>query len=313
MKPKTIFFGNPTFVIPVAEETHQCTDLRAVVTSPDKPQGQGLGLSPSPLKAWAEEHHVPVLTPLSLNDSNFQESLGKLKPDLFIVAAFGKIIPPEALTIPSQGALNIHPSLLPRWRGAAPVTHTLLAGDPTTGTTLIILTNELDAGPILTQKIIPLFGKETTGELKKQLFLIGKEILCQNLLSYLAGDLVPQPQKKEGVKSAPKIKNEDAHLDWSKSAEQLEREVRAYHPEPGSFFFFLHTHKKLRVKVLKAHVNPLPAAHEIGECFLSHGELAAATKKWSLHLDMVQPEGKKAMPGKIFLHGYRDIIGAKLL
>ncbi len=313
-RTRTIFFGNPDTVIPIAASTAKITQLMGVITNPDQPKGRNHSPTPTSVKQWAQENGIKTFSPETLKDEKIIEEIIDLAPQLFVVAAFGKIIPSRLLMLPSLGAINAHPSLLPRWRGPAPVVHALLAGDTKTGVTLIRLTDAVDAGPILKQVSINLRGDETAGELEQKLFSLGASLLYEIIPLYVGGEISLQPQTTEGITHAPKIKTEHAKLIWSKKAVQLEREVRAFNPEPGSYFFWQRKGKALRIKVWKV----ITAENDVinskkGFIVKFNTSPGVLTFKGTLLLEQLQPEGKKVMSGNTFLNGYPDFIGTTLL
>ena len=298
----------------VADSAQKITRIQAVITNPDKERGKGLKLSPTPIKVWAQKENLKIIEAGTLRGTEIKTAIEKIQPDIFIVAAYGKIIPHEILMIPRLGAINIHPSLLPRWRGAAPVVHTILSGDIETGTTLILLADEVDAGPIISQKRLFLSGNETTGDLNKKLFQLGASMLEESLDGYGAGSIKPQPQPATGITYAPKINNNVARLDWLKKAEELEREVRAYNPEPGSFFEYRKSSdKKIRVKVLQASVLSEYPNAKAGTVLMHAGFPIVATAQHALKLTEVQPESKKPMSGNAFIKGHQAMVNQNLL
>ncbi len=235
---RVIFAGTPEFaraslsalvesgIVPVA-----------VLTQPDRPAGRGKHIVASPVKRYAEEQAIPVMQPATLRDETVVSELAALDPDVIIVAAYGLILPQDVLDIPSRGCINVHASLLPRWRGAAPIQAAILAGDRFSGISLMSITAGLDSGPVFVTRQIELAGDETAGSLHDKLAKLGGELLVSHLDDILENRIKAVPQDEEAATYAGKIKKPDAQLDWSKSASELERQVRAYNPVPGAFFF----------------------------------------------------------------------------
>jgi len=235
--PRLVFAGTPAFAVPSlrALVAHGMRPL-LVLTQPDRPAGRGRRLTPSPVKRVAEEHGIPVSQPATLINSAVVEELAALEPDAIVVVAYGLLLPPDVLSLPRAGCLNVHASLLPRWRGAAPVEAAILAGDEQTGVSLMRMDEGLDTGPVYARVPVAIGEHETAGELKARLAELGGQLLVSKLPDVLAGRLVAEPQPATGVTYAPKVKKEDARLDWTLPAIDLARRVRAYNPEPGARF-----------------------------------------------------------------------------
>jgi methionyl-tRNA formyltransferase len=220
-----------------------------VLTQPDRPAGRGKKLTASPVKALALEHGVEVRQPATLRDEDAAAELAALEPDILVVAAYGLILPQQVLDIPRAGCLNVHASLLPRWRGAAPIQAAILAGDEKTGVCLMSMEAGLDTGPVYACHEITIGETETAGELHDRIAAAGGALLVRYLDDILAGELTPTPQDDVQATYAPKIRSADAELDWQQSAEALVRKVRAYNPVPGAWFMM----GEERVKCWAAH------------------------------------------------------------
>jgi methionyl-tRNA formyltransferase len=248
-----VFMGTPDFAACVLaaliEAGHR---IRAAYSQPPRPAGRGHRLQASPIQALAEAHGIPVCCPTDLRDPAAQQDFTALDADAAIVAAYGLILPPAILAAPRRGCLNVHASLLPRWRGAAPVQRAILAGDGETGVTIMQMDAGLDTGAILLQQKIPIGAKTTAGELTEELTALGARLMVKALDT----DLNPRPQPEEGAVYAKKLRREEATLDWRLAAAQLERQVRAFDPFPPSHF----THEGERIRVLAADVAPGHAA-----------------------------------------------------
>jgi len=231
---RIVFAGTPAFAVPcldaVLASAAQCV---AVYTQPDRPAGRGRQLQASPVKLRALEAGLPVLQPETLKTPEVQAALAELRPDLMIVVAYGLILPRAVLAIPTHGCWNVHGSLLPRWRGAAPIQRALLAGDAETGVDLMQMEAGLDTGPILLERRTPILPTDTSATLHDRLALLGAEVLADGLARLLRGELPPaQPQPAEGVVYAHKLDKAEAWLDWRLGADELERKVRGYQPWP---------------------------------------------------------------------------------
>lgn len=235
---RVIFAGTPEFARAALSALLEDGIVpAAVLTQPDRPAGRGKRLTKSPVKRHAERHGIPVLQPKTLRDAAVVSALRALEPDVMIVAAYGLILPQDVLDIPRRGCINVHASLLPRWRGAAPVQAAILAGDRTTGISLMAMTAGLDCGPVFVSQSIDIAGDETAGSLHDRLATLGGELLAAHLDDILNDRIEAVPQDEAQASYAGKIQKEDARLDWALAATDLERRVRAYNPVPGAYFF----------------------------------------------------------------------------
>ncbi|MGE5251385.1 MAG: methionyl-tRNA formyltransferase [Bacteroidota bacterium] len=300
MSPRIVFMGSPEFALPVLRALAQAYNVVGVVTQPDRLAGRGRELTPPPVKRLALELGLPIIQPERLRLPDAMAALRTFAPDLIVVAAFGQILRPEVLDLPMYGCINVHASLLPRWRGAAPINAAILHGDRETGVTIMKMDAGLDTGPILSQRAIPIGPDETAGELYERLSALGADLLMETLPEYLAGSLLPQPQPEQGVTHAPMLKKEEGLLDFSQPAQQLARRVRAFHPWPGTYFEW----NGSTLKVLRAHSEP--DGRPAGERLIHQGYPAVGTGSGLLILDELQPAGKKPMSGKSFLSGARS-------
>jgi methionyl-tRNA formyltransferase len=293
--------GSPDFAVPPLEALARHYPLAGVVTQPDRPAGRGRNLVPPPVKEAALRLGIPVMQPEKLRLPEAMARLQSWAPDLIVVAAFGQILRPALLELPRFGCINVHGSLLPRGRGAAPIQASILAGDQETGITIMKMDPGVDTGPILSQQAISIAPDDTSGTLFARMAPLGAELLLETLPPYLQGELVPRPQPEEGATYAPMLKKEDGLLDFTQSAAALERRVRAMNPWPGAYFDW----KGAPLKVHRSHVakEKSPGA---GRRLILDGYPAIGTGEGTLILDEVQPAGKKPMPGKAFLAGVRD-------
>jgi methionyl-tRNA formyltransferase len=257
-------------------------------------------LTPPPVKVAAQELGIPFIQPEKLKQPEALQQLQDWHPDLIVVAAFGQILRQNVLDLPKYGCINIHASLLPRHRGAAPIQAAILAGDSETGITIMKMDAGLDTGPMLRQRALPIGADETGGSLFEKLSQLGGELLLETLPDYLSGKLTPQPQPEAGATYFGMIKKEDGLLDLLQPAADLERRVRAFTPWPGTFIFW----NRAPLKIHKAHVER--GNLEPGKHVILGGLPAVATAEGLLVFDELQPAGKKSMRGKDFLAGYRD-------
>ncbi|MBT8088414.1 MAG: methionyl-tRNA formyltransferase [Gammaproteobacteria bacterium] len=236
--PRVIFAGTPEFALAsLSALVDSGITPCAVLTQPDRPAGRGKRLTESPVKRYATAHDIAVLQPVTLRNEEAAAELARLEPDVLIVAAYGLILPQSVLDIPRAGCLNVHASLLPRWRGAAPIQAAILAGDEITGISLMAMTAGLDCGPVYVTSELRIGEEETAGELHDRLAQLGGELLVAHLGDILKGRLAASDQDDEQASYAGKINKQDAELDWAQDAASLARRVRAYNPVPGAYFF----------------------------------------------------------------------------
>ena len=302
-----VFMGSPEFAIPSLEALAGSYPIVGVVTQPDRPAGRGRALRQSAVKSWSLERGFPVAQPDRLKDPDAIEQLLVWKPSIIVVAAFGQILPPAVLDLPEWGCLNVHASLLPHWRGAAPIQAAIRHGDADTGVTIMKMDPGLDTGPILSQRSITIHPDETGGDLTTRLAVLGAELLSETIPRYIQRTLQPIPQDDTQATHAPMLKKSDGRLDFSLPAKQLALQVRAYEPWPGSFLIW----SKRRLGIRKAHaVQGSGGMH--GHVTEVDGSPAVATGSGMLVLDVVQPAGSKQMPGDAFARGARHFLNAYL-
>ncbi len=310
---RVVFMGTPDFAVPTltALADASAVDVVGVVAQPDRRSGRGQRLMPSPVKRAALARDLPLFQPRSLRTVEAMAQLVTWEPDVIVVAAFGQILRQDVLDLPPFGCLNVHASLLPRWRGAAPIPAAILAGDEVTGVTIMQMDVGLDTGPILAQREELVEPGDTWETLEPRLAQLGAELLVETLPPYLAGELLPRPQPAEGVTYAGQLSKDDGLIDWSRPAVELDRRIRAFHPWPGAFT----TLRGERLKLVRA--VPLPGWRgdaPPGTVFALNGEtvVAVATGEGALRLDEVQLAGRRSMDITSFLCGQRDCIGSCL-
>lgn len=307
--------GSPTFGLPtlraILDAGHE---VALVVSQPDRPVRRSSKPAPPPVAAFARTEGLPLYQPERLRTQAEQEPIRKSRPDVIVVAAFGMLLPGGLLELPPHGCLNVHPSLLPRWRGASPVQAALLAGDDETGATIIKLTEKLDAGPILAQARTPIGPDEDGPSLEARLAELGAGLLVQSLAAWTAGELPARPQDEEQATSCPRLQRADAELNWSLSAVQLGRVVRAFRNRGDAFTSW----DGRLLKVLRAEVVPAePGFPGPGEAFARlaphRPHLAlVGTGDGALKLLEVALAGKSPTSGEAFLNGYPQFVGARL-
>lgn len=292
--------GSPDFSLPVLRALAQAYEVVGVVTQPDRASGRGRELKAPPVKILALELNIPIMQPEKLKQPEAREQLRIWAPDLIVVAAFGQILKKDVLELPHYGCINVHASLLPRWRGAAPINAAILAGDEETGVTIMCMDVGLDTGAMLAKKSIRLMPTDTAGSVTKTLSTLGADLLIETLPGYLSGTIMPTPQPEVGMTYAPMMKKEEGKLDFAYDVNELERRVRAFNPWPGTFMEFDGT----ILKIQRAHVEQGNVS--AGQRLIVQNQPAVGARSGILILDEVQPAGKKSMSGKSFLAGARN-------
>lgn len=306
---RVVFMGTPEFAVPTLQALDRHHEVAGVVTQPDRPAGRGRKLLPSPVKEFAVERGLEVLQPRSLQPAGVVRHLVGWQPEVIVVAAFGQILRPEVLDLPRHGCLNVHASLLPRYRGAAPIPAAILAGDDRTGVTIMLMDPGLDTGPVLSQAESPIGSRDTTASLTDRLARMGAGLLIETLPGWLQGRLTPQPQDEALATYCRPLRKEDGRLDWTRPARYLDRQVRAADPWPGAFT----TWQGQRLKVLRARPRPdWPATGEPGLVTAQDTSAGVVTGEGQLELLEVQLAGKRAMEVEVFLHGQQTFIGSTL-
>lgn len=301
-----VFMGTPDFAVPALRLLMRHHTVLAVVTQPDRPAGRNRQVQESPVKQAAAAAGIPVFQPEKIRRAEAIETLRQWPADLFIVAAFGQILPQVVLDLPRFGSLNIHASLLPRWRGAAPIQAAVRAGDDVSGITIMRMDAGLDTGPILTQREIALAADETGASLHDKLSALGGELLMDTLPGYLDGRIVPQAQEDELATLATRIQKDEGRINWSLPALEIDRMVRAYTPWPGSFTIW-------DGKLLKILAGAPGDGHaEAGQAIARDGTLAIGTGTGLYILARLQLEGRAAANTADFLRGHPAFAQARL-
>ncbi|MFA5155495.1 MAG: methionyl-tRNA formyltransferase [Patescibacteria group bacterium] len=306
-KLRLIFMGTPEFACPGLQALldEPSFELAAVFTQADKPVGRRQALTPPPIKRLAEQHQIPVFQPAKIKTAT--QAIRDLQPDLIIVIAYGKIIPPEILTIPEYGCLNVHASLLPKYRGASCLNAPILNGDAETGVTIMQIDAGLDTGPILRQAKIKLSGRETLSDLHDRLAELGAKELIPTIKDFVQGKIKPQAQDESRASYVKILNKTDGRIDWSKPAIEIERQVRAYDPWPGSYTV---SPDGKSLKILSVEREPIGSAnHQIGEMFLSDGKLLVQCGQAALSILRLQMAGGKPLSAEEFKRGHSALIG----
>ncbi|AIL12527.1 methionyl-tRNA formyltransferase [Candidatus Paracaedimonas acanthamoebae] len=304
-KQRIIFMGTPDFAVPALQALlDNGYHLIGIYTQPPRPAGRGYNVQKSPVHLLGDRYNIPVFTPKTLKTNEEQAHFSALKADIAIVAAYGLILPQEILDAPRFGCLNIHASLLPRWRGAAPIQRAILAGDQETGITIMQMDAGLDTGAMLLKETIPITPQTTASTLHDQLAQLGAPLLLKTLEALQHNEIMPQPQPSIGITYAQKISKQDGQLDWTQDAMMLERQVRAFTPWPGAWFMW----QGEMYKVLAAQV--LPLSGKAGQVL--DDQLTIACGQQAFRPQFIQKQGKKACSLKDFLNGHAIPRGTQL-
>ncbi len=308
---KIVFMGTAELSCASLEKLAGTFSVAAVVTQPDKPRGRDLKLQFSPVKILAEKLNLPVVQPVKARDEKFISELRGLQPDLIVVVAYGQILPQAILDLPKFGCVNVHTSLLPKYRGAAPIQSAILNGETETGVTIMKMDAGLDTGEIISQARTPILPEDNSQTLHDRLAQLGAELLVETIPDYVAGKIPPKPQPAEGASYAAKIKREDGRIDWSEPAEKILNRLRAFTPWPGAFTF-LKTESKLQLlKIWKAEVagdNGQPGTVLSAD---KNGIVVACGKN-ALRILELQREGGRRMGAQEFLAGHPLKQGGRL-
>jgi len=311
MEVRVVFMGTPQFAVPILEYLiHSPYHVVAVYTRPDKPAGRKRRLTLLPVKELAIRHKIPVIQPRALKLAEVVRELVSFKPELIVVAAFGRILPKEVLSLPKFGCLNVHPSLLPQHRGPSPVANALLCGELLTGVTVMLMDEGLDSGSILAQEKVGISSTDTTGSLTAKLAHVGAELLMETLPKWIGGELEPKPQDESQATYSRLITGKDGEIDWRLSAVELWQRVRAFNPWPSCYTCW----QGKRLKIHKATLLGESPKGEIGEVVVLREppKVGVVAGEGILGLCQVQLEGKREMPIADFVRGQRNFIGSIL-
>ncbi|NLE50117.1 MAG: methionyl-tRNA formyltransferase [Chloroflexi bacterium] len=319
MQSRVVFLGTPDFAVPSLDALLQAADIQVVgvVTQPDRPAGRGQAVRVGPVKALAERESVPVIQPEKVREPAAMDQIRAWQPDFLVVVAFGQILRQDLLDLPAIAPINVHASLLPRWRGAAPIQAAIRAGDTYTGVTTMVMDAGLDTGPILLQDSIPIASQETAESLHDKLAALGANLLIHTLRWLRTGSIAPHPQPADErlITYAPQLKKEDGEIDWTQSASEIDRHVRAFTPWPGTY-----THwNDRRLKIIAGRPLPVDLDLEPGDVAATAGTSLATTVPVVIgtgrHVytpTQLQLAGRLAVGAADFLNGLPEFIGSKL-
>jgi methionyl-tRNA formyltransferase len=292
-----IFFGTPKFAVPSLKALLENKEnVMLVVTQPDKPKGRGKTIQPSEVKQFALENNLPVIQPEKIKEESFLKLLKELKPEAMIVVAYGKILPKEILNIPRLGAINLHASLLPKYRGPAPIQWALIKGESITGVTTMLIDEGLDTGPVLMQKEVEITEDDDAMSLSNKLSKLGADLLVETIKKLRKGEIIPAPQSGQPSYTRM-LKKEDGEIDWKADAVEIFNLIRGAYPWPCAYTFL----KGERIKIIKSKVIEGRAKH--GLILKAKDELIVGTGRGLLKILLLQPEGKRVMTAKEFLCG----------
>lgn len=302
-----IFMGTPDFSIPLLKGLIKNFQVLGVVTQPDRPAGRNQRVHYSAIKQLALQHELPVFQPEVLRD---EKSINALKdlgiPSVYVVAAYGQLLPQSVLDIPKHGSINVHASLLPRWRGASPIQAAILHGDDETGITIMKMNAGLDTGPTLSMRRTPLSPQETGQSLHDRLAQMGADLLIETLPSYINGEIQPQIQDDTLATYAPQIEKEQGAIDWNRPAIEIDRQVRAFTPWPGSYCSW----NQKRLIVLEG--GPIDGRGEVGLVKQMGNKIVIGTAEGLYVPTRLQVAGGKPLPIQAFINGYRQFMGSML-
>jgi methionyl-tRNA formyltransferase len=307
---RIVFMGTPEFAVPSLEGLLKSEDeLVGIVTQPDRPKGRGQQLALSPVKVIAQREGLPLLQPTKMKDPGFMTTLSSWKPDLIAVAAFGRILPPAVLSLPPRGCINVHGSLLPKYRGAGPIQWALINGETATGITTMVMDEGMDTGAMLLQESISIRPEDTAGTLSPRLAELGGRLLVETLARLKAGTLTPRPQDHSLATLAPLLKKEDGLIDWTMPAASIANRIRGLTPWPGAYSFL----KADRWTLCRASAFPEPASGVPGQIVgLTKDAVRVATGQGVLAIHELQPAGSRRMPAAQYLAGHPLQVGMQL-
>ena len=308
MSLRIVFFGTPLSAVPSLERLVESgLEVISAVTAPDKPQGRRRIVSESPVASAARRLGLPCLKPVGMRDTMFREQIAELAPDLCVIVVFGRLIPADILSIPRKGFVNLHPSLLPLWRGPSPIQSSLLAGDAATGISIMLLDDEMDHGPILAQQSVPIETLEHLPELTERLAHLGSSMLVSTIIDYADGTIVPTVQDHASATYCKKFIRDDARIDWSNDARSIVNMIRAFSGEPTAWTMWNGTAVNIYRTAGTYPDGPAPA--HVG---VVQNDLVVGARNGAVRISELQSAGRRKLPAPDFLKGSRSIIGSVL-
>lgn len=304
--PRVLFYGSPDFAVPTLQALIDSPYRPiAVVTQPDARAGRGRSLRPPPVKQVAAEHGIPAIQPVRIGDRAAITQIASLKPDLQIVAAYGQIVPAEILDLPRYGSLNVHASLLPRWRGASPISAAILHGDAETGVTIMLLDETEDTGDIVSQQVTEIEPAEHAGQLSDRLARMGADLLMATVPDWIGGKVSARPQDPESATRARRVKKQQGRIDWTQPAEQIARHVRAYTPWPAATT----TLGRSAIRITEAVSSSTESDGAAGVIVGDNDGIDVATGSGTLRILRLQRAGKRELSAAEFARGSRELVG----
>jgi len=309
MRPKAAFLGTPDFAVPCLAALLEVADVALVVTQPDKPQGRGLQLEPPPVKAYARERGLSVLQPEKARDGTLRAALVERELDFALVVAYGKILPADVLAAPRLGCINVHGSLLPRWRGAAPIQWAVVSGDEQTGVCLMQMDVGMDTGPVLARRVVEIGENETGGELFARLAGVSAELVREQVPRFVRGELTPEPQPEHGATHARMVQKSDGELDFGASAQAVHDRARGFYPWPGAFSSLFGKRIKIHRTRIVISTGKLAAPGSV--LATASDGIVVACGEGAVRIEELQLDGKKRVSAQAFLAGYPVAMGAR--
>lgn len=306
--------GTPAFAVPSLEALIEAGhEILTVVTQPDRPKGRGRETAPSAVKAAAAARSIPVMTPAGIREASFADSLRSLAPEFIVVVAYGRILPESVLSVPSGGCVNLHASLLPCYRGAAPINWAIINGDKETGVSTMFMDAGLDTGPVLLEKKVPIAGDDTTATLGEKLSTVGARLLAETIDGLLEGKVTPKQQDDKKATYAPVLNKKDGRIDWNSTSAEIENLIRGMHPWPGTFTHWngqqIKIHSALANNATGAEAGATP-----GTVVDASGDtIDVACGSGVLRITGLQPENKRRMKAGEFIRGYRIKKGERFI
>ncbi len=306
---RIVFFGTPEFAVPILQRLIDTHEVAAVVSQPDKPKGRGKKVIPTPVKLLGEKYNIPVIQPKSVNESTFKEQMREFAPDIIVLAAFGQLIPEELLRLPRYGFVNVHASLLPKYRGAAPIQRAIIDGESVTGVTIMYMVKELDAGDMILKKPLPIEAGDTYGTLHDKMASLGADAITEAIEMIERGEVRAEKQDDSASSYAHKITKEMGELDFSRNSKELVNLIRGLNPNPGAYTFY----KGEKIKVYSAKAEKNGSGRAVGSIIRADKNgIAVKTGSGALIITEIQAANSKKMSVRDYLLGHKIDVGQTL-